>query len=52
MTRQRQWQLDRKAEGQCTKCAKPAVNATHCDDHRLAHNKWNKAYKLRIKEGR
>ena len=34
MTRQRAWQIKVVANGKCAICAKPRVNATHCDAHR------------------
>lgn len=47
MTRQRQWQKQQLLAGLCSKCSKPAVTATHCEDHRMSHNKWNVAWRKR-----
>lgn len=30
----------RKAAGKCVRCGAPAVNASHCETHRLEHNAY------------
>jgi hypothetical protein len=44
MTRQRMYQLRHRAMGLCVNCAEPAVNADHCEKHRL-----NKRRQLRAR---
>jgi len=47
MTRQRRWQIARKARGLCVICGRPAVTRTHC----RRHNEMHKAY-VRKSRGR
>lgn len=41
ISRQRQWQLKKKAQGLCEICGKERVNASYCETHRIKMNKIN-----------
>lgn len=45
-----EWQAKRKNSGLCVTCGKPAVNATHCDKHRIENN-TRQRNKSRAKRG-
>lgn len=49
--RVRRRSADRREAGLCVACGRPAVNRTHCEDHRLMHNEHMRAYLAR-KAGR
>ena len=34
ISRQRRWQIKKKAGGMCVICGKPRINAGHCEEHR------------------
>jgi len=38
ISRQRAWQMRKRAAGLCIICGKPRVSATHCEAHRVAFN--------------
>lgn len=44
MTRQREWQLRKIAEGKCQICGRAAVIIGYCRKHREAKNAWQLAY--------
>jgi len=39
ISRQRAWQMRKRAAGLCIICGKPRVSATHCEAHRVAYNR-------------
>ncbi len=41
ISRQRRWQIKKRAEGFCMICGKPRVNASYCETHRKEINKIN-----------
>jgi len=43
ISRQRAWQMRKRAAGQCVLCGKPRVNATHCETHRNDYNRRQNA---------
>lgn len=58
ISRQRKWQLKKKAQGLCIICGKPAVNSRHCEQcyvkqkelRRRYSVKWRKRNKAKITE--
>jgi hypothetical protein len=50
ISRQRKWQLRKKAEGKCELCGEPSAGGVHCEKHK----KMNRIYyrsKYRLKKG-
>ena len=50
ISRQRAWQIKRRAEGRCVQCGKKAVTANHCRQCRDRMNKYALAYYYRKKK--
>ena len=46
------WQLEQQKKGRCVKCARKAVDAQHCEYHRILKNMVNRAWRKRAKQAK
>lgn len=50
ISRQRRWQIRKKAEGKCIVCGKERVIELYCEEHRIKiniiHKKWREKKKI------